>query len=66
MKETLLRQTIIETLTSFYGIKADKLTLVIGGADIDATAYKAESENSSYFVKVKRGAHKKEKASRSL
>jgi spectinomycin phosphotransferase len=56
LKETLLRQTIIEALNTSYGIQVGMLTLVAGGADLDATTYKAESGNRSYFAKVKRGA----------
>ena len=57
MKEILLRQAVLETLAISYNIKADNLTPVSGGADLNATAYKAESGNTTYFVKVKDGVH---------
>jgi hypothetical protein len=46
---------MVEALNISYGIQVGSLTLVAGGADLDATAYKAESGNSSYFIKVKSG-----------
>lgn len=48
-------QSIIALLHTMYGIKVAALTCLPLGADIDASVYKARSEDqSSYFVKLKR------------
>lgn len=50
-------QQIIDCLKINYGIDVSKLTLLPLGADMEALVYKAEACNqSSYFVKVKRGS----------
>jgi spectinomycin phosphotransferase len=49
-------ESIIHCLNASYGIAATVLTLLPLGADMNASVYKAETQNSqSYFVKVKRG-----------
>lgn len=49
-------QSIIDCLKVNYGIAVAVLTLLPIGADMNASVYKAETQNSqSYFVKLKRG-----------
>lgn len=49
---------ISECLNSNYGIKVASLVLLPIGADMNASVYKAESnDQSSYFLKLKRGHH---------
>lgn len=49
-------ESLISCLNADYGISAAVLTLLPIGADMNASVYKAETENrQSYFVKVKRG-----------
>jgi spectinomycin phosphotransferase len=58
MKPALSDQLIIDCLYSSYGIKVAKLTFLPIGADMNASTYKAETHNqSSYFIKLKRGHH---------
>lgn len=54
-KQSLSDQRIIDCLNNEYGIKVAALTVISLGADFDAILYKAQtSENSSYFIKLKR------------
>lgn len=58
MKEklSLSSQAIMDCLKSNYGITVALLTLLPIGADMNASVYKAETQDSqSYFVKLKRG-----------
>lgn len=49
-------QCIIDSLKAYYGIDVIKLTVLPLGADMDASVYKAETqEYAPYFVKLKRG-----------
>ena len=55
-KQSLSPQSIIDCLKANYGIAAVLLTLLPLGADMNASVYKAEAQNSQfYFVKLKRG-----------
>jgi len=57
-KQFLSDQCIIECLNTDYGIKVAALTFIPLGADMDASVYKAQAyDQSSYFVKLKRGSH---------
>jgi spectinomycin phosphotransferase len=57
-KQSLSDQHIINCLHTDYGIKVTTLTLIPLGADLNATTYKAQTHNqSSYFIKLKRGHH---------
>src|SRR6185437_10850473 len=57
-KPSLSDQRIIDCLNSDYGIKVATLTFLPLGADINASVYKAMAhDQSSYFVKLKRGHH---------
>lgn len=57
-KQLLSDQRIIDCLHADYGISVAALTFIPLGADIDASVYKAETyDQSSYFVKIKRGFH---------
>ena len=58
MKNFLSDQRIIECLQIYYGIESVTLTFLPLGADMNASVYKAETqEQSSYFIKLKRGYH---------
>lgn len=51
-------QRIIACLYTNYGIKIARLTFLPIGADMNASVYKAEThDQSSYFIKLKRGHH---------
>jgi len=55
-KSPLSEQHIIDCLKIDYGIDVSKLTVLPLGADMEASVYKAEAhDQSSYFVKLKRG-----------
>lgn len=57
-KKTFSDQRIIDCLHTDYGITVATLTLIPLGADMDASVYKAQAyDQSSYFVKLKRGHH---------
>jgi len=58
IKLLLPDQRIIDCLHTDYGIEVDTLTCLPLGADTNASVYKLEAQNqSSYFVKLKRGSH---------
>jgi spectinomycin phosphotransferase len=58
MKQALSDQCIIDCLNANYGIKVARLTFLPLGADLNASVYKAETnDQSSYFIKLKRGHH---------
>ncbi len=48
---------IIECLNVYYGIKATTLSLLPLGADMNASVYKAQAHDQSYFIKLKHGHH---------
>lgn len=57
-KQDLADQRIIDCLKTDYGIDVAMLTFLPLGADMHASVYKAEAKDeSSYFVKLKRGHH---------
>lgn len=57
-KQSLSDQCIIDCLNTNYGIKVSTLTFIPLGADMDASVYKAQTnDQSSYFVKLKHGYH---------
>ncbi|MBS0636425.1 MAG: phosphotransferase [Verrucomicrobia bacterium] len=57
-KQSLSDQLIISRLYADYGIAVATLTLLPLGADMDASIYKAQTDDlRSYFVKLKRGHH---------
>ncbi len=58
MPNTISEQFIIDCLNTDYGIEVATLTLLPLGADMNASVYKAQThDQSSYFVKLKRGHH---------
>jgi spectinomycin phosphotransferase len=58
MNQALSDQRIIDCLNANYGIKVARLTFLPIGADMNASVYKAEAhDQSSYFIKLKRGHH---------
>ncbi len=58
IEQLLSNQRIIDCLNTDYGIKVVRFTLLSIGADINASVYKAEAhDQSSYFIKLKRGHH---------
>lgn len=58
MKQAISDKRIIDCLNTDYGIKVARLTFLPIGADIYASVYKAEAhDQSSYFIKLKRGHH---------
>lgn len=58
MKQPLSDQRIIDCLNANYGINVARLTFLPLGADLNASVYKAEThDQSSYFIKLKRGHH---------
>jgi spectinomycin phosphotransferase len=58
MKQFFSDQRIIDCLNTHYGIKVTRLTILPLGADLNASVYKAEThDQSSYFIKLKRGHH---------
>lgn len=58
MKQAISDKHIIDCLNTDYGIKVAKLTFLPLGADLNASVYKAEThDQSSYFIKLKRGRH---------
>lgn len=57
-KQSLPDSLIIRCLNTDYGIQVAGLTFLPIGADKDASLYKAETaDQTSYFVKLKRGHH---------
>lgn len=57
MKQAISNERIIDCLNTDYGIKVRRLTFLPIGADINASVYKAEADDQSYFIKIKRGHH---------
>jgi spectinomycin phosphotransferase len=55
MKQALSDQCIIDCLSIHYDIKVTRLIFLPIGADMNASVYKAETDNQSYFIKLKRG-----------
>jgi spectinomycin phosphotransferase len=49
------KQLLLDCLKDHYAIRAIALTQLPWGADRDASVYKAQTQDSSYFVKLKRG-----------
>ncbi|HAT8227136.1 TPA: aminoglycoside O-phosphotransferase APH(9)-Ia [Legionella pneumophila] len=47
----------MKLLKVYYGIDIHAVQLIVGGADMNAFGYKADSESNSYFVKLKYGHH---------
>jgi spectinomycin phosphotransferase len=56
-KNEYINQCIIDCLNESYDIKVNKLTFLPLGADMNASVYKAETNDHSYFIKLKRGHH---------
>ncbi|KTC89641.1 aminoglycoside phosphotransferase family protein [Fluoribacter dumoffii] len=54
-KQAITDQQIIECLRRAYRINALKLSQLALGADMNASLYKADSPDQSYFVKLKKG-----------
>lgn len=57
LAQLLSVQRITDCLHANYGINVAKLTLLPIGADMNASVYKAEANDKSYFIKLKRGHH---------
>jgi spectinomycin phosphotransferase len=58
MKQTPSDERIIDCLSTEYGIKVTGLIFLPIGADMNASVYKAEAHDQSYyFIKLKRGHH---------
>ncbi|HEV2601779.1 MAG TPA: aminoglycoside phosphotransferase family protein [Candidatus Babeliales bacterium] len=53
-KPPISDQSIIECLNTYYDINVTALTFLPLGADENAAVYKAHTQDSSYFVKLKR------------
>jgi spectinomycin phosphotransferase len=56
-KEHIIKHLVISSLKNSYGIDITDLTSLPLGADADALIYKAYSNNTSYFIKLKDGQH---------
>lgn len=56
-KPLLSDQHIIDCLKTDYGIKVISLSFLPLGADMNASVYKAQTHDKTYFVKLKRGHH---------
>lgn len=57
LRNNIPDQQLIELLKAYYGIDIDAVQLIVGGADMNAFGYKADSKFNSYFVKLKYGHH---------
>lgn len=58
MQPAISDERIVDCLNTNYGIKVANLTFLPIGADMNASVYKAEThDQSSYFIKLKRGHH---------
>ncbi|HAT1909247.1 TPA: phosphotransferase, partial [Legionella pneumophila] len=57
LRNNIPDQQLIELLKVYYGIDIHAVQLIVGGADMNAFGYKADSESNSYFVKLKYGHH---------
>jgi spectinomycin phosphotransferase len=57
MKQAISDERIIDCLNTDYSIKIARLTFLPIGADMNAFVYKAEADDRSYFIKLKRGHH---------
>ncbi|HAT7920662.1 TPA: aminoglycoside O-phosphotransferase APH(9)-Ia [Legionella pneumophila] len=57
LRNNIPDQHLIALLKVYYGIDIHTVQLIVGGADVNAFGYKADSESNSYFVKLKYGHH---------
>ncbi|HHM2288177.1 TPA: aminoglycoside O-phosphotransferase APH(9)-Ia [Legionella pneumophila] len=57
LRNNIPDQQLIKLLKVYYGIDIHAVQLIVGGADMNAFGYKADSESNSYFVKLKFGHH---------
>ena len=57
LKKAIQDQQLIDLLNVHYRIDIHAVQLILGGADMNAFGYKADSESNSYFVKLKYGDH---------
>ncbi|HGU7301594.1 TPA: aminoglycoside O-phosphotransferase APH(9)-Ia [Legionella pneumophila] len=57
LRNNIPDQQLITLLKVYYGIDIHAVQLIVGGADMNAFGYKADSESNSYFVKLKYGHH---------
>ncbi|HGK6642580.1 TPA: aminoglycoside O-phosphotransferase APH(9)-Ia [Legionella pneumophila] len=57
LRNNIPDQKLIKLLKVYYGIDIHAVQLIVGGADMNAFGYKADSESNSYFVKLKYGHH---------
>ncbi|HHL0295780.1 TPA: aminoglycoside O-phosphotransferase APH(9)-Ia [Legionella pneumophila] len=57
LRKNIPDQQLIKLLKVYYGIDIHAVQLIVGGADMNAFGYKADSESNSYFVKLKYGHH---------
>ncbi|HDO9877241.1 TPA: aminoglycoside O-phosphotransferase APH(9)-Ia [Legionella pneumophila] len=57
LRNNITDQHLIALLKVYYGIDIHTVQLIVGGADMNAFGYKADSESNSYFVKLKYGYH---------
>ncbi|HAT3856423.1 TPA: aminoglycoside O-phosphotransferase APH(9)-Ia [Legionella pneumophila] len=57
LRNNITDQHLIALLKVYYGIDIHTVQLIVGGADMNAFGYKADSESNSYFVKLKYGHH---------
>ncbi|HHW4735452.1 TPA: aminoglycoside O-phosphotransferase APH(9)-Ia [Legionella pneumophila] len=57
LRNNITDQQLIALLKVYYGIDIHTVQLIVGGADMNAFGYKADSESNSYFVKLKYGHH---------
>ncbi|MBI2792814.1 MAG: aminoglycoside phosphotransferase family protein [Gammaproteobacteria bacterium] len=56
-KQSMSDQRIIDCLITDYGLDVAALTFLPWGADMNASVYKAQAKNKSFFVKLKHGHH---------
>ncbi|HAU1151566.1 TPA: aminoglycoside O-phosphotransferase APH(9)-Ia [Legionella pneumophila] len=57
LRNNIPDQQLIELLKIYYGIDIHAVQLIVGGADMNASGYKADSKSNSYFVKLKYSHH---------
>jgi spectinomycin phosphotransferase len=56
-KHYISDQSIINYLNIYYGLEVHTLTFLPLGADANALVYKADTQDKSYFIKLKKGFH---------
>ncbi len=57
LKQPIQEHQIVELLQIYYGIDVQVAEFLPGGADMNASVYKADAKSNSYFIKLKHGLH---------